>query len=86
WHSSQLASLLWKADDVAATNVSIQIGKCKKSGTQLQICPHTDKVNEEAAAPPGLPHNCYDTTWLGKLSQQQRRELQVQDAEYDFTT
>ncbi|KAI6166723.1 hypothetical protein EDD17DRAFT_1184913 [Pisolithus thermaeus] len=86
WRSGQLASLLWKADDVAATNVSVQIGKRKKSGTQLRIRPHTDKVNEEAAAPPGLPHNCYDATWLGKLSQRQRRELRVQDAEYDFTT
>lgn len=86
WRSGQLAALLWKVDDVAATNVSVQIGKRKKSGTQLRVRPHSDKVNAEAAAPPGLPRNCYDAAWLEKLSQRQRRELRVQDEEYNFTT
>ncbi|KAI5985946.1 hypothetical protein EDD15DRAFT_2175422 [Pisolithus albus] len=86
WRSAQLASLLWKVDDVAATNVSVQIGKCKKSGTQLRVRPHCDKVNEEAAAPPGLPRNCYDANWLTKLSERQKRELRVQDGDYNFTT
>ncbi|KAI6026097.1 hypothetical protein EDC04DRAFT_2573607, partial [Pisolithus marmoratus] len=86
WHSHQLGSLLWNMDDVTAINASVPIGKHKKSGTQLQVCPHSDKVNEEAAAPPGLPHNCYDAAWLMKLSQWQRRELQIQDGDYNFTT
>ncbi|KIK20954.1 hypothetical protein PISMIDRAFT_104838, partial [Pisolithus microcarpus 441] len=86
WRSAQLASLLWKVDDVAATNVSIQIGKRKKSGTQLQVRPHRDMVNEEATAPPGLLRNCYDANWLVKLSERQKCELQVQDGDYNFTT
>ncbi|KIK12925.1 hypothetical protein PISMIDRAFT_119995, partial [Pisolithus microcarpus 441] len=86
WHSAQLASLLWKVDDVTATNVSIQIGKCKKLGTQLRVHPHHDKVNEEATAPPGLPCNCYDANWLMKLSERQKHELWVQDSDYNFTT
>ncbi|KIK12477.1 hypothetical protein PISMIDRAFT_120825, partial [Pisolithus microcarpus 441] len=85
WRSHQLASLLWSVDDVATSNVSVQIGKCKKSGTQLRVRPHSDKVNEEAATPPGLPRNCYDAAWLEKLNQRQRRELRVQDGDYNFT-
>ncbi|KIK31326.1 hypothetical protein PISMIDRAFT_86043 [Pisolithus microcarpus 441] len=85
WRSRQLGSLLWNVDDVAATNASVPIGKQKKSGTQLHVRPHSDKVNKEAAAPPGLPHNCYDTAWLAKLSQQQKCELRVKDSDYNFT-
>ncbi|KAI5983199.1 hypothetical protein EDD15DRAFT_2115024, partial [Pisolithus albus] len=85
WCSRQLGSLLWSVDDVAATNASVPIGKRKKSGTQLHVRPHSDKVNEEAAAPPGLPHNCYDTAWLVKLSQRQKCELRVKDSDYNFT-
>ncbi|KAI6160179.1 hypothetical protein EDD17DRAFT_1485303, partial [Pisolithus thermaeus] len=85
WRSRQLASLLWSVDDVATSNVSVQIGKRKKSGTQLRVRPHSDKVNEEAATPPGLPRNCYDAAWLEKLNQRQRRELRVQDGDYNFT-
>ncbi|KIK11443.1 hypothetical protein PISMIDRAFT_122704, partial [Pisolithus microcarpus 441] len=85
WHSRQLGSLLWQVDDVTAANFSVQIGKCKKLGTQLCVCPHSDKVNEEATTPPGLPCNCYDAARLVKLSQWQRHELQIQGGDYNFT-
>ncbi|KAI5986001.1 hypothetical protein EDC04DRAFT_2913545 [Pisolithus marmoratus] len=55
WHSDLLATLLWQADDVAAATATVPIGTWKKAGTQLQLHPHSGKVNTEAPAPPGLP-------------------------------
>ncbi|KAL4081262.1 hypothetical protein J3A83DRAFT_4185108 [Scleroderma citrinum] len=86
WHSEQLATLLWQADDVAATNATVLIGKHKKAGTQLWLHPHSGKVNTEAAAPPGLPHNCYNASWLTKLHSCQVKALHVQDKDYDFSS
>ncbi|KAI6110797.1 hypothetical protein EDD16DRAFT_1486061 [Pisolithus croceorrhizus] len=67
WRSEQLAAILWQADDVAAANATVSIGKRKKAGTQLRLRPHSGKVNTAAAAPPGLPRNCYNASWLANL-------------------
>ena len=84
WRSNQLAALLWQVDDVANANAEVTIGKRKKAGNQLRLRPHTRKVNNEAAAPPGLPRNCYDAPWLASLCPRQRKELRVQEKDYDF--
>ncbi|KAI5981192.1 hypothetical protein EDC04DRAFT_2594724 [Pisolithus marmoratus] len=84
WRSDPLASLLWEADDVAAANAMVSIGTCKKAGTQLWLCPHSGKVNTEAAAPPGLPRNCYNASWLANLLPRQVKALRVQEKDYDF--
>ncbi|KAI6047235.1 hypothetical protein EDC04DRAFT_2887044 [Pisolithus marmoratus] len=63
--------------------LSIMIGKHKKAGTQLWNCPHSEKFNDAAAAPPGLPMNCYDATWLSSLHPHSKKQLRVQE-EYDF--
>ncbi|KAI6117867.1 hypothetical protein EDD16DRAFT_1481032, partial [Pisolithus croceorrhizus] len=84
WRSEQLAAILWQADDVAAANATVSIGKCKKVGTQLRLRPHSGKVNTAAAVPPRLPCNCYNTSWLANLLPRQVKALQVQDKDYDF--
>ncbi|KIK22684.1 hypothetical protein PISMIDRAFT_101946, partial [Pisolithus microcarpus 441] len=84
WRSQQLATILWQADDVAAANAAVSIGKCKKVGTQLRLCPHSTKVNTAAAALPGLPRNCYNTSWLANLIPRQVKALRVQDTDYNF--
>ncbi|KAI5992677.1 hypothetical protein EDD15DRAFT_2367950 [Pisolithus albus] len=55
WRSEQPATLLWQADDVAAANATVSIGKRKKAGTQLRLRPHSGKVNTKAAAPQTSP-------------------------------
>ncbi|KAI5983545.1 hypothetical protein EDD15DRAFT_2178878, partial [Pisolithus albus] len=86
WRSQQLATILWQADDVAAANAAVSIGKRKKAGTQLRLCPHSMKVNTAAAAPPGLPCNCYNTSWHANLLPCQVKALRVQDTDYDFSS
>ncbi|KAI5989517.1 hypothetical protein EDD15DRAFT_2171281 [Pisolithus albus] len=86
WRSEQLATLLWQADDVAAANATVSIGKRKKAGTQLRLRPHSGKVNTKAAAPPRLPRNCYKTSWLASLLPRQVKALRVQDKDYDFSS
>ncbi|KAI6146391.1 hypothetical protein BKA82DRAFT_4393517 [Pisolithus tinctorius] len=84
WRSNEFASLLWQADDVAAANATVTIGKRKRAGTQLRLCPHSGKVNTKAAAPPGLPRNCYNASWLASLLPRQVKALRVQEKDYDF--
>ncbi|KAI6015944.1 hypothetical protein EDC04DRAFT_2577898 [Pisolithus marmoratus] len=71
WCSDLLATLLWQVDDV---------------GTQLWLCPHSGKVNTKAPAPPGLPHNCYNASWLTNLLPHQVKALRVQNKDYDFSS
>ncbi|KAI6043162.1 hypothetical protein EDC04DRAFT_2563038 [Pisolithus marmoratus] len=84
WHSQQLSALMWEADLAILEFLSVMIGKRKKAGTQLWNCPHSDKFNDIAAAPPGLPVNCYNPAWLSSLHPCSKKELRVQEKEYDF--
>ncbi|KAI6006373.1 hypothetical protein EDC04DRAFT_2611477 [Pisolithus marmoratus] len=84
WRSQQLSALMWEADLAILEFLSVTIGKCKKAGTQLQNRPHSEKFNDAAAAPPGLPVNCYDATWLSSLHPRSKKQLRVQEEEYDF--
>ncbi|KAI6000237.1 hypothetical protein EDC04DRAFT_2908895 [Pisolithus marmoratus] len=84
WRSQQLSALMWEADLAILEFLSVMIGKCKKAGTQLQNHPHSDKFNNVAAAPPGLPVNCYNPAWLSSLHPHPKKELRVQEKEYDF--
>ncbi|KAI6011449.1 hypothetical protein EDC04DRAFT_2905526 [Pisolithus marmoratus] len=64
--------------------LSVTIGKHKKAGTQLRNRPHSAKFNDAAAAPPGLPVNCYDAAWLSLLPPCSKKHLRVREEEYDF--
>ncbi|KIO07668.1 hypothetical protein M404DRAFT_391095 [Pisolithus tinctorius Marx 270] len=86
WRSQKLAMLMWEVDLVIVEFLSVAIGKHKRAGTQLQNCPHSDKFNDAAAAPPGLPVNCYDATWLSSLHPHSKKLLRVQEKEYNFDT
>ncbi|KAI6027218.1 hypothetical protein EDC04DRAFT_2899234 [Pisolithus marmoratus] len=85
WHSQQLSALMWEVDLAILEFLSITIGKHKKAGMQLWNCPHSEKFNDAAAAPPGLPMNCYDATWLSLLHPCSKKQLRVQEEEYDFS-
>ncbi|KAI6010236.1 hypothetical protein EDC04DRAFT_2906110 [Pisolithus marmoratus] len=84
WCSQQLSALMWEADLAILEFLSVMIGRHKKAGTQLQNCPHSEKFNNAAAAPPGLPVHCYDATWLSLLHPHSKKQLRVQEEEYDF--
>ncbi|KIN97572.1 hypothetical protein M404DRAFT_970554 [Pisolithus tinctorius Marx 270] len=86
WCSQKLAMLMWEADLAIVEFLSVTIGKCKRAGTQLQNCPHSDKFNDATTAPPGLPVNCYDAAWLSSLHPCSKKLLRVQEKEYDFDT
>jgi len=85
WQSQQLTALLYQVDVEVAVNLSILIGTQKKAGTQFRSWPHSDKFNDDAPAPPGLPQNCYDTEWLFKLPQPMHKQLKVKDYNYEFS-
>ncbi|KAI6016509.1 hypothetical protein EDC04DRAFT_2903234 [Pisolithus marmoratus] len=85
WCSQQLSALMWEVDLAILEFLSITIGKHKKASTQLRNRPHSEKFNNAAAAPPGLPVNCYDATWLSLLHPRSKKQLRVQEEEYDFT-
>ncbi|KAI6027253.1 hypothetical protein EDC04DRAFT_2899273 [Pisolithus marmoratus] len=84
WCSQQLSALMWEVDLAILEFLSITIGKHKKAGMQLWNCPLSEKFNDAAAAPPGLPMNCYDATWLSLLHPCSKKQLRVQEEEYDF--
>ncbi|KAI5993393.1 hypothetical protein EDC04DRAFT_2910803 [Pisolithus marmoratus] len=84
WHSQQLSALMWEVDLAILEFLSIMTGKHKKAGMQLQNHPHSEKFNDAATAPPGLPMNCYDATWLSLLHPHSKKQLRVQEEEYDF--
>ena len=84
WRSQQLAAILWQADTVSEVIRSQPLGRRKKPGTQLRIRPHSSKYNETAPAPIGLPRNCYDPYWLAGLTEKTKKELKVQDVDYEF--
>ncbi|KIO05585.1 hypothetical protein M404DRAFT_512253 [Pisolithus tinctorius Marx 270] len=86
WRSQKLAMLMWEADLAIVEFLSVAIGKRKRAGTQLRNRPHSDKFNDAAAAPPGLPVNCYDAAWLSSLHPRSKKLLRVQEKEYDFDT
>ncbi|KAI6138490.1 hypothetical protein BKA82DRAFT_4236318 [Pisolithus tinctorius] len=86
WRSQKLAMLMWEADLAIVEFLSVAIGKRKRAGTQLRNRPHSDKFNDAAAAPPGLPVNCYDAAWLSLLHPRSKKLLRVQEKEYDFDT
>ncbi|KAI6039532.1 hypothetical protein EDC04DRAFT_2603095 [Pisolithus marmoratus] len=85
WRSQQLSVLMWEVDLAILEFLSITIGKHKKAGTQLHNCPHSAKFNDAAAAPPGLPMNCYNAAWLSLLLLCSKKHLRVWEEEYDFT-
>ncbi|KIO01519.1 hypothetical protein M404DRAFT_28563 [Pisolithus tinctorius Marx 270] len=84
WRSLSLAMIMWQADEVIEENAKIPIGKRKKSGTQLRNRPHSNKFNDNAAAPPGLPCNCYDVKWLASLPSRTLKHLRIQESTYAF--
>ncbi|KAF8834762.1 hypothetical protein BDN67DRAFT_872676, partial [Paxillus ammoniavirescens] len=84
WRSRGLVALMWHTDVAAEANTKIPLGTRKKAGTQLQSRPHTDKFNDLAAAPRGLPQNCYDEEWLSKLLLRTRKDLSIRGSMYDF--
>jgi hypothetical protein len=75
---------MWHADVAAEAHTKIPLGTRKKAGTQLRSRPHTDKFNDLAVAPKGLPQNCYDERWLSNLPPRTRKELRVRGSAYDF--
>ncbi|KAI6155995.1 hypothetical protein BKA82DRAFT_157251, partial [Pisolithus tinctorius] len=77
WRSLTLAMIMWQADEVIEENAKIPIGKQKKSGTQLHNRPHSNKFNNNAAAPPGLPCNCDDVKWLASLPSRTLKCLRI---------
>ncbi|KAI6094260.1 hypothetical protein EDD17DRAFT_1752500 [Pisolithus thermaeus] len=84
WCSQQLSALMWEADLAILEFLSITIGKHKKAGMQLRNRLHSAKFNDAAAAPPGLPVNCYDAAWLSSLHLCSKKHLRVREEEYDF--
>ncbi|KAI6146408.1 hypothetical protein BKA82DRAFT_106332, partial [Pisolithus tinctorius] len=84
WRSLSLAMIMWQADEVIEENAKIPIGKQKKSGTQLCNRPHSNKFNDNTAAPPGLPRNCYDVKWLASLPSRTLKCLRIQESTYAF--
>ncbi|KAI6014652.1 hypothetical protein EDC04DRAFT_2904031 [Pisolithus marmoratus] len=84
WHSQQLSALMWEANLAILEFLSVMIGKHKKAGMQFWNCPHSDKFNDVAATPPRLPVNCYNPAWLSLLHPHSKKELRVQEKEYNF--
>ncbi|KIN95632.1 hypothetical protein M404DRAFT_165400 [Pisolithus tinctorius Marx 270] len=84
WRSLSLAMIMWQADEVIEENAKIPIDKWKKSGNQLCNCPHSNKFNNNATAPPGLPHNYYDVKWLASLPSLTLKCLRIQESTYAF--
>ncbi|KIJ59344.1 hypothetical protein HYDPIDRAFT_170843 [Hydnomerulius pinastri MD-312] len=84
WRSRRLSSLLWQLNPVVDKMHSTPIGTHKRPGSQMQVRPHTQNCNIKAAAPVGLPRNCYDAQWLSGLSTKRIVSLKMKDYDYPF--
>ncbi|KAH7906300.1 hypothetical protein BJ138DRAFT_1016454 [Hygrophoropsis aurantiaca] len=84
WRSDQLANLNWRVDECERLTRQPAIGKRKKPGNQKRLRLASQKVNNNAAAPPRLPRNCYKASWLAGLLESQRRKLEIIDRDYNF--
>ncbi|KAH7918971.1 hypothetical protein BV22DRAFT_1051388 [Leucogyrophana mollusca] len=87
WRSSQLAGFLWHLDNVVAANRAPLVGTRKRPGAAARLRPHSQKINKDAPAPPGLPRNCYERDWLAsveRLFPRQFKALNIQQFDYAF--
>ena len=86
WCSERVAALMWQADAIVTETIFIPLGTHRKVGRLLCSRQHSMKFNNKAAAPVGLPRNCYNTNWLVSLPTCIVQQLWVVDKDYDFGT
>jgi hypothetical protein len=84
WRSTDLELFLYRLDEISILKRSTNIGTRRRPGGRpgRQRC-FSDKVNN-AMAPPGLPRNCYSSSWVESLRPIQRGMLDQQEWDYDF--
>ncbi|KAI0313834.1 hypothetical protein OF83DRAFT_1175305 [Amylostereum chailletii] len=84
WRGDEFTNFQWSLDTTSRQSVSRPIGRRAKSGSDRRAHVHCDKINYDAPAPPGLPHNIYRPEFLEQLRPFERLQLGLLDWEYDW--
>ncbi|KAI0067495.1 hypothetical protein BV25DRAFT_1912114 [Artomyces pyxidatus] len=85
WRSLELSEFLWNLDKLRRLTRQPRVGTRSVSGAPPRIRRHSQKVREDAVAPPGLHSNCYTPAWLKRLRDFERDLLKVVSGNYPFT-
>ncbi|KAI0644320.1 hypothetical protein C8Q79DRAFT_913717 [Trametes meyenii] len=87
WQSQELRNFLWALDAMYREDWARPRTSRRTPGNEprVRVLPPIGTPQEHGVAPIGLPRNCYDRKWLSSLTPHARRELEVQDLDYDFS-
>lgn len=87
WRSRELGDLLHSIDQTILMERRPRVGHRAIRGSEPRRRKHTTMVNEASVAPPKLPYNCYNATWLASLRPGEKKLLQAQlDKRHNFST
>ncbi|KAI0364231.1 hypothetical protein BV20DRAFT_956696 [Pilatotrama ljubarskyi] len=87
WQSDAFRHFLWALDAMYRWDYAHPKGRRRTPGNEprARALPAAGGITEDGVAPIGLPRNCYDRAWLDALTPHVRKELEVQDYDYDFS-
>lgn len=86
WQADALRSLLWKIDGMGLQDWAEPKGTRATQGNPPRLRVLRDGGEEEdGVAAIGLWRNCYNPEWLKALLPHQVANLQIIDADYDFS-
>jgi hypothetical protein len=84
WRSEQLSQLQDCIDSAKSASQKPRPGHRRTLGNRPRSRINANRRNNDAIAPPGLPRNCYDPTWVQSLRPVDLAELDIVDCDYDF--
>ncbi|KAI0650184.1 hypothetical protein C8Q79DRAFT_901495 [Trametes meyenii] len=86
WQSEALRNFLWTLDRLWREHWAKPTHQWRTPGNMPRLRRlRPDSKTKPGEAPPGLWRNCYDIEWLKTLKPFEREQLDVLDADYDFS-
>jgi len=71
-------------DDIKKSRYPTKRNHHHVPGNKPRVRIPSERINMVAIAPPYLPRNCYDESWLTSLRPWELQELSIADWDYDF--
>ena len=85
WQSAEFRNFLWEIDRMYREDWAAPVTNQATGGNPPRQRVLREGSSEDGVAPSGLWRNCYDREWLSIQASHIIRELEVVDADYDFT-
>ncbi|KAH9895968.1 hypothetical protein C8Q73DRAFT_643471, partial [Cubamyces lactineus] len=88
WQSQSFRNWLWSIDAMGRHDWEHPRERRRTAGNEprVRVLPEQPTApGNYCVAPIGLPRNCYDSDWLASLPTYAKRELEIDDSDYDFS-